>query len=371
MIKKNKTNNKTKDKIKEKVLVAISGGVDSAVAAKLLIDDGYDVSGIFLNFWKEPGEQNSENKCCSLEAQLDAKKVCLSLGIPFYTFNFSSKFKKEVVDNFLNEYQIGNTPNPCVVCNKKIKIGGLLEYAKSLGFNYLATGHYVKIKKCPDGFYLFKGVDKNKDQSYFLYTLEQKQLKNLLFPLGNLKKPKVRQIASKSGLPVASKNESQEICFISGKRHNDFLKKYLKLKPGKIILWPENKIIGEHQGLPLYTIGQRRGIDIGGTGPYYAASFDYQKKYLYVVKNFDDPILYGKEMLVKNFYWTNKKNLKFPLKTKVVIRYRHKAVSCVVEPLTKKKLLKVKFLRKQRAITFGQSAVFYNGSQVLGGGIIC
>ncbi len=355
---------------KKKVLVAISGGVDSAVAAKLLIDQGYDVSGIFLNFWKEPGNQLKENKCCSLEAQLDAKKVCLSLGIPFYTFNFSSKFKKEVVDNFLNEYQIGMTPNPCVVCNKKIKIGGLLDYAISLGFDYLATGHYVDLKKFSDGFYLLKGLDKNKDQSYFLYTLEQKQLKKLIFPLGNLKKPKVRQIATNAGLPVASKNESQEICFVSGKRHNDFLKKYLKLKSGNIKLWPENKIIGKHQGLPLYTIGQRRGIDIGGTGPYYAAFFDYEKNDLYVVKNFNDPVLYGKEMMIKNFYWSNIKSLNFPLKVKVVIRYRHKPVSCRVEKV-KNKMLKVVFSQKQRAITSGQSAVFYEGNKVLGGGIIC
>lgn len=359
-----------KNSKRKKVLVAISGGVDSAVAAKLLIDEGYDVSGIFLNFWKEPGQETSENKCCSLEAQLDAKKVCLFLGIPFYTFNFSSKFKREVVDNFLSEYQVGNTPNPCVLCNKKIKIGGLLEYAKSLGFDFLATGHYVRIKKNKNSFYLLKGLDENKDQSYFLYTLKQNQLKRLLFPLGDFKKPKVRQIASETGLPVASKSESQEICFISGKRHNDFLKKYLKLKPGKIKLWPENKIIGEHQGLPLYTIGQRRGIDIGGTGPYYAASFDYKSNDLYVVKNFNDPILYGKEMLVKNFYWVNRKSLKFPLKIKVVIRYRHKAVTCTVKN-TKEKMLKVIFSRRQRAITSGQSAVFYDGDKVLGGGIIC
>lgn len=360
----------TKSSKRKKVLVAISGGVDSAVAAKLLIEKGYDVSGIFLNFWKESGKETSENKCCSLEAQLDAKKVCLFLGIPFYTFNFSRKFKKDVVDNFLSEYQVGNTPNPCVVCNKKIKIGGLLEYAKSLGFDFLATGHYVRIKKNQNSFYLLRGLDENKDQSYFLYTLKQSQLKKLLFPLGNLKKPEVRRIASKDDLPVASKSESQEICFISGKRHNDFLKKYLKLKPGKIKLWPGNLVIGEHQGLPLYTIGQRRGIDIGGTGPYYAASFDYKNNDLYVVKNFDDPILYGKEMLVKDFYWVNKKNLKFPLKTKVVIRYRHKAVTCTVES-AKNKMLRVIFFRRQRAITPGQSAVFYSGNKVLGGGIIC
>ncbi|PKM91502.1 tRNA 2-thiouridine(34) synthase MnmA [Candidatus Falkowbacteria bacterium HGW-Falkowbacteria-1] len=363
------------EKKKKKVLVAISGGVDSAVSAKLLIDQRYDVSGIFLNFWKEPGTNSVENKCCSLEAQMDAKKVCLDLGVPFYTFNFSSKFKKEVVDNFLNEYQIGRTPNPCVICNKKIKIGGLIDYALSLGFDYLATGHYVGVEKDGKNFKMLKGVDKDKDQSYFLYTLNQKQLKHLIFPLGKWKKPAVRKFAKKSGLLVASKNDSQEICFISGKRHNDFLKKYLKLKPGNIRLWPEGKIISQHQGLPLYTIGQRRGVEIGGTGPYYAAKFDYKNNDLYVVKNFDDPILYGKEMALQDVNWINK-NLATsmkkgePVKTKVVIRYRHKPVSCLLSYNKTNDVYKVKFFKKQRSITPGQSAVFYNGKEVLGGGII-
>lgn len=354
---------------KKKVLVAISGGVDSAVSAKILVDRGYDVSGIFLNFWKEPGK-TTENKSSSLSARQDAKKVCQSLGIPFYILDFSKDFKKEVVDNFLSEYQIGRTPNPCVVCNKKIKIGGLLKYAQSLSFDYLATGHYIRLQKFPDGFYLLRGKDKDKDQSYFLYTLEQEELKKLIFPLGDFKKSQVRKMAEQAGLPVASKNESQEICFISGKRHNDFLKKYLKLKSGNIKLWPSAEIIGQHQGLPLYTIGQRRGIDIGGTGPYYTAFFDYKNNDLYVVKNFDDPILYGKEMIVENLYWTNFKTLKLPLKAKVVIRYRHKAVSCELVEIKNKKLRLV-FARRQRAITPGQSAVFYEGDKVLGGGIIC
>ncbi|MFA5420717.1 MAG: tRNA 2-thiouridine(34) synthase MnmA [Patescibacteria group bacterium] len=359
------------NKKRKKVLVAVSGGVDSAVAAKLLIDEGYDVSGIFLNFWKEPGNEKVENKCCSLEAQMDAKKVCLDLSIPFYTFNFSSKFKEEVVDNFLSEYEAGRTPNPCVVCNKKIKIGGLVDYAVSMGFDYLSTGHYVNLFKEKNSYKLLRGADKEKDQSYFLYTLQQKQLKHLLFPLGSWKKTNLRKFAAKNEIGVASKNDSQEICFIAGKRHNDFLKRHLKLKGGDIILHPDGDILGKHDGLQLYTIGQRRGVNIGGTGPYYAAKFDFDKNILYVVKNFDDPILYHKEMFLRDVSWVNKKNIKTPLKTKVVIRYRHKAVSCLLDYDKKNKQYSVVFSRKQRAVTPGQSAVFYNNKEVLGGGIIC
>jgi tRNA-uridine 2-sulfurtransferase len=358
------------NKKNKKVLVAISGGVDSAVAAKLLVDEGYDVSGIFLNFWKEPGNEEVENKCCSLEAQLDAKKVCLDLSIPFYTFNFSSKFKKEVVDNFLSEYEAGRTPNPCVVCNKKIKIGGLVDYALSLGFDYLATGHYVGVEKKGNKYSLLKGIDKDKDQSYFLYTLQQKHLKHLLFPLGKWKKTQLRKFAAKNGIGVASKNDSQEICFIAGKRHNDFLKKHLKLKGGDIVLHPSGEVLGQHDGLQLYTIGQRRGVNIGGTGPYYAAKFDFDKNILYVVKNFDDPILYKKEMRLRDVSWVDGSKIKTPLKTKVVIRYRHKAVSCLLDYDKEKSEYFVVFSRRQRAITSGQSAVFYNGKEVLGGGII-
>lgn len=354
----------------KKVLVAISGGVDSAVSAKLLMNQGYDVSGIFLNFWKDNSEPSSENKCCSLQAQMDAKKVCLNLGIPFYTYNFSKVFKKEVVDNFLNEYASGRTPNPCVVCNKKVKIGGLLEYAQSLNFDYLATGHYAYIEKEGGNYKMYKGIDKNKDQTYFLYTLNQKQLSKLILPLGKLKKPAVRKIAQQAGLLVADKSDSQEICFISGKRHNDFLKKYLKLKAGEIRLLGSDKKIGEHQGLALYTIGQRRGIEIGGDGPYYTAQFDYKKNILYVVRNFNDTILYSSGMKLINVSWMNLKELKFPLKAEVVIRYQHKPVKCWVNYDKKNNTAEVKFFRKQRAITAGQSAVFYRDSEVLGGGVI-
>lgn len=354
----------------KKVLVAVSGGVDSAVAAKILIDQGYDVSGIFLNFWRDNSSPKSENKCCSLEAQLDAKKVCLKLGIPFYTFDFSSKFKKAVVDNFLNEYSQGKTPNPCVICNREIKIGGLLKYAQGLGFDFLATGHYVKVIKEKGQVKMMRGKDKNKDQSYFLYSLNTKQLAKLIFPLGDLRKIQVRKIARQAGLAVATKSDSQEICFISGKRHNDFLKKYLKLKKGEIRLWPSGEKLSEHQGLPLYTIGQRRGVEIGGTGPYYAAKFDNAKNILYVVKNFSDPILYQKSMEVENLNFLKPYSKWGDKKADILIRYRHKTVGGIVSYNKKRGIAVVDFFRRQRAITPGQSAVFYNKNEVLGGGVI-
>jgi len=445
---------------RRRVIVAMSGGVDSSVAAKLLKDQGHDLLGIFLHFWKDETPLTplskggktprlpftkgggAENKCCSLEALRDARRVCQKVGLPFYTLNFSDIFKKEVVDYFLDEYKKGNTPNPCVRCNKLVKLGWLIEQAKKLGFDYVASGHYArlrreipnskfqipnkiprprqakrggqnpksKISKNNDGmvYRLFRAEDKNKDQSYFLYTLTQEQLKHLLFPLGDYKKEEVRQIAKKFNLPVASKKESQEICFIPGKSHNDFLKRYLKLKPGPIKTL-DGKKVGEHQGLPLYTIGQRRGVEIGGVGPFYVARCDYKTNTLYVVKDGDDPDLYGDKLIADKVNWIAGQEPRLPLTCKAVIRYRHKPVKCEVKKRTDTKTQKhkntrarkhentkthghentpargwsapggktqkqeeylVKFEEPQRAITPGQSVVFYRKNEVLGGGII-
>lgn len=353
----------------KKVLVAMSGGVDSSVVAKILVDQGYTVAGVFLHFWKEEDlETKSENKCCSLESLLDAKKVAAKVGIPLYTFDFSQAFKDSVVDNFLDEYSKGNTPNPCVLCNKKIKIGRLLQYTEKLGFDYLATGHYLKIKKAKGEYALFKAKDNNKDQSYFLYTFNQKQLSHLLFPLGEYTKSEVRKLAKKYNLGVESKAESQDICFLSGP-HNDFLKRHLKLKSGLIKIKDSGEVIGEHQGLPLYTIGQRRGIDIGGSGPYYVSGYDYKKNILYVVKTWNEDILYRSYLIASHVNWNSNNLLKFPLKCETVIRYGHQAVKCLVEK-TSARRYKIIFNEKQRAITPGQSIVFYRASQLLGGGII-
>ncbi len=352
--------------------MAMSGGVDSSVAAQLLKNQGYDVVGIFLHFWKDETapENVVENKCCSLQALLDAKAVAQQIGIPLHTFNFAAPFKNEVVDYFLDEYQNGQTPNPCVMCNKKIKIGRLLEYAKGLGFDYVATGHYLNTKKVGKNIKVYRAKDKNKDQSYFLYTFNPLQWQHLMFPLGNYTKPQVRVLAKKFKLPVAEKSDSQEICFIPGKHHNDFLKRYLKLKAGNIKLIDEdNKIIGKHQGLPLYTIGQRRGVEIGGDGPYYVAKFDWDKNDLYVVRHFDDPVFFGQELKVKNLSWISGQDPSLPFKCEAVIRYRHPAVKCTVNKSDTGKYT-VQFKAPQRAITPGQSIVFYKGREVLGGGVI-
>lgn len=350
--------------------MAMSGGVDSSVAAQLLKDQGYDVTGIFLHFWKdEKLGAKAENKCCSLESLLDAKAVAAKIGIPFHTFNFSKEFKDTVVDNFLEEYASGRTPNPCVLCNKKIKIGLLLEYAQKLGFDYVATGHYLKIKDYQGERRLYKAKDDKKDQSYFLYTFNQKQLKHLLFPLGNYKKPQVRALAEKYGLITASKPESQDICFLSGP-HNDFLKRYLKLKPGSIRLLDSGQEIATHQGLPLYTIGQRHGIEIGGDGPYYVAKIDYETNDLFVVRQWNEAVLFADSLICTGTNWLSGKKPALPLKCGAVIRYGHPAVACVVNKGKAKDEYEVKFKKPQRAITSGQSVVFYDKNRVLGGGVI-
>ncbi|MBU1870692.1 tRNA 2-thiouridine(34) synthase MnmA [Patescibacteria group bacterium] len=383
--------NKHKNINKPKVIMAMSGGVDSSVAAKLLVDKGYEVVGIFLHFWKEnfKGVENFENKCCSIEALADARRVCDKINIPLYTLNFSKNFKKQVVNNFLHEYKQGKTPNPCVRCNKLVKLGYLIEQAKKLGFDYVASGHYVKKSIVPKAIHsgccvasesqkskviqkLYKAKDKNKDQSYFLYTLNQKQLKHLLFPLSDYTKQQVRQLAKKFKLSVAEKKESQEICFIPEKKHNEFLKRHLKLIPGKIKTL-DNKIIGNHHGLPLYTIGQRKGVEVGGIGPFYVAKMDYKTNVLYVVNNGNDKIIYNNKLIAKNVSWVAGIKLKFPLKCNAVIRYGHKPVKCIVTLFTKNKsknYLLVKFFQSQRAIAPGQSVVFYNRNEVLGGGVI-
>ena len=353
------------DEVKnKKVIVAMSGGVDSSVAAALLKEQGFDVVGAHLKFWTQAG-RSEENRCCSTESENRARLVAKKLGIPFYIFNFEKEFKKQVVDCFLEEIKDGRTPNPCVVCNKEIKFGLLLAKALSLEADFIATGHYARLRRASGRIALLKGKDKNKDQSYFLWQLSQKQLSRILFPVGGYTKPEVRKLAKKFKLPVAKTPESMEICFAPA-GINYFLKKYLKTKPGDIVD-TRGKVIGQHSGLAYYTIGQRKGIKLAG-GPYFVLGKDIKKNLLIVTQNEKD--LYKKEMAAKDVNWILGKSPKLPFKVTAKIRYRHIAVPAVITKILHSKLYILKFARPQRAITPGQSVVFYSNNEILGGGII-
>jgi len=350
---------------KKKVVIAMSGGIDSSVAAALL----KDVSGVFMKLFSTSSRGSEER----------AKEVAQILKIPFSVLNFEKEFKKKVIDDFLAAYKKGLTPNPCVVCNKEIKFGLLLEKALALGADYIATGHYAKKQKIENRkqkieYKLLKAKDREKDQSYFLWQLNQNQLKHILFPVGGYTKEEVKKLAKKFKLPVLKIKESQEICFVS-KTINGFLNRHLKPKPGKII-WAtpdvaQPKIVGEHQGLIFYTIGQRKGLGLSG-GPWYVLDKDFKKNLLIVTQNQKD--LYKKELICEKVNWISGKPPKLPLKVKAKIRYRHQPASAkIIKPETwnrKHKKYKIVFSRAQRAITPGQSVVFYSGQELLGGGII-
>ncbi|MFA5413373.1 MAG: tRNA 2-thiouridine(34) synthase MnmA [Patescibacteria group bacterium] len=349
-------------KKKEKVMVAMSGGIDSSVAAALLKKQGFDVVGVFMRFWSESasGAGCAMNKCCSFEAYSDARRVAQKLGIPIYTLNMKVPFKKLVVDYFLKEYRAGRTPNPCVECNRFIKFGELLKKARAMGAEYVATGHYARVINGK----LLKGKDPEKDQSYFLYTLTQDKLKQILFPVGDYVKPRVRAMAKKFGLPVHAKKDSQEVCFV-GASLKSFLKKYLKVKSGKIVELESGKKLGGHDGLPFYTIGQRRGLALGG-GPWYVVKIDTGKNVLYVSR--DQKKLLSKELIAGRVSWIAGHAPKLPMRAKAKIRYKHKEAPCVIKKI--KNNFKIIFDKPQRAITAGQSVVFYKGDEVLGGGVI-
>ncbi len=370
----------------KKVIVAMSGGVDSSVAAALLKNQGYDVSGVFMHFWHDIADKleaidmRIENKCCSREAEESARRTAQKIGIKFYSINVSGEFKKAVVDYFLREYNRGRTPNPCIECNRKIKFGILIDKALAIGADYVATGHYarrLKLKAQNQGlqrsnpkfiYKLLKARDTNKDQSYFLYTLTQKKLKHCLFPIGDYTKDQVREIAKTCGFEVHSKRESQEICFVQSKYYGDFLRKYLKLVPGDIVDSNGN-VLGKHKGLPLYTIGQRRDIGIGGTGPYYVIKMDYQKNQLVVTNKKRDKNLFSKELIAEKVNWISADVPKLPLRAKAKARYRMNESPATIEKASNRDYI-VRFSKAQRAIMPGQSVVFYRGSEVLGGGII-
>ncbi len=370
---------------KRKVAVAMSGGVDSSVAAALLKKQGYEVIGVFCYFWSD-SKTPTPNKCCSLEALKSARAVASTLGISLHTLNFKAEFKKEVVDYFVNEYLSGRTPNPCVVCNKVIKFGKLLSEAKKLGCDYLATGHYARITKslelgaqgsmleAQSYHRLLKGIDEKKDQSYFLWQLNQEQLKHIVFPIGDYRKEEVRKLAKKFNLPVYRRPESQEICFVDTD-YRKFLKTRINTdkKHGLILIRKGNiidergNILGEHRGLPFYTIGQRAGLGISASKPLYVIDLDVKSNIVVVGREKD---LYSKELTVNDVNWISGILPKFPLRCFAKIRYGMEEQLAVVSSQSSVDRYKVIFDKPIRAITPGQSIVFYDDVEILGGGVI-
>ncbi|MFC1608555.1 tRNA 2-thiouridine(34) synthase MnmA [Patescibacteria group bacterium] len=347
-----------KEQSKNKVIIGMSGGVDSSVAAKLLQKKGYEVIGVYLDFWKDIVGKNNGYE--------DAKKVASILGIELHKVDARNEFKREVVNYFLREFQEGRTPNPCVICNPTMKFKILLEASEEFSCDFVATGHYAQIK---DG-KLFQGVDKSKDQSYFLYGLTKRQLQKIMFPLGKYTKDEVREIAYEEKLPVAEKPESQDICFIRNGDFRGFLEEHLEIEDGDIID-SEGNILGRHAGLPFYTIGQRRGINLGGNGPYYVAGKDSDKNRIIVTNEKDSEMLYEKDMIVSNVNWISD-DIEFPLEMYIKIRYRTSAIKATISPVENSThFFKVEFSKPQKAVTPGQSAVFYGKNEaVIGGGII-
>jgi tRNA-specific 2-thiouridylase len=365
---------------KKRVIVAMSGGVDSSVAAALLKKQGFDVVGIFMKLWSPSAEatgDKAENICCSTDAAAAARAVANKLNIPFYVVNFADAFKKAVVDYYIKEYENGRTPNPCVICNRDIKGEILMKKVLELEGDYLATGHYARLKagnsksqtlnpkhkEC----YLYQAKDLNKDQTYFLWTLTQDKLAKMLFPVGDLTKVQVRALAKKLKLPTAERKESQGICFIPDRDVSGFLRRHAKklTKPGPI-LDIAGKKIGIHDGLINYTIGQRERLGLGGPKAYYVVKLDVSKNTLIVGSEQD---LYQKKLMADNLSWVAGSFRQTADGIGGRIRYGHPIKSCKLQAISRKQI-KVIFDEPQRAITPGQSIVLYHSAQVLGGGII-
>jgi len=352
----------------EHIVVGISGGVDSSVAALTLLEAGYQVTAVFMKNWEE---DDDEEYCAAAEDLAVATEVCKVLDIPLRTVNFASEYWDRVFQYFLDEYKAGRTPNPDVMCNKEIKFKAFLDFAMDLGANRIATGHYARVQERDGHFHLLRGIDTNKDQSYFLYTLGQGELSRSLFPLGEMEKPDVRRIAEKAGLPNYARKDSTGICFIGERRFKDFLARYLPAQPGEIRSLDDDSVLGQHEGLMYHTLGQRQGLGIGGGGDaWYVAKKDLERNILYVVQGQEHPALYSPALVADTLYWTQDRAPAYPLNCSAKTRYRQPDQPCTVQAIDDDGSIRVKFEQPQRAITPGQSVVLYSGDECLGGGVI-
>jgi tRNA-specific 2-thiouridylase len=350
-----------------KVVVAMSGGVDSSVAAALLKEQGYDVVGMMLRLWSEPGKEES-NRCCTPDSMAQARRVAAKLDIPFYVIDAKDVFRETVVEYFLEGYARGETPNPCLICNRKIRWTFLLDHALALGADYMATGHYVRRMKAAGGrINLLRAVDRSKDQSYVLHVLNQEKLKHALFPVGDYPKSEIRAIAEKHGLPTASRKDSQDLCFLAGEDYRNFLQRNAAemLKPGEIVT-RDGKVLGTHTGLANYTIGQRKGLGVASPVPLYVITKHATRNTL-IVGTHDE--LGSRELTARDVNWLSGDVPNEPFRAEVKIRYTAKEADAWVRPVGAEQA-EVTFDAPQRDITAGQAAVFYQGDLMLGGGII-
>lgn len=352
-----------------KVIVGMSGGVDSSVSALLLLEQGYRVEGLFMKNWEE---DDGTEYCTAKEDYADAQAVADRLGITLHGANFAAEYWDNVFEHFLAEYRAGRTPNPDILCNREIKFRAFLDYAMVLGADYIATGHYARRGEADGRATLLKGLDGNKDQSYFLHAVGHAELERTLFPIGDLEKPEVRKLAGRHELATAKKKDSTGICFIGERRFRDFLQQYLPARPGDIHSL-DGECLGRHQGLMYHTIGQRQGLGIGGLAnhsdePWYVVGKDLENNVLLVAQGRDHPALFSPALFASELFWVAGEAPPLPLACSAKVRYRQADQACVVS--RQGAGYTVVFEKPQRAVTPGQSVVFYTGEHCLGGGVI-